>query len=153
MEQARAMMRVCDLMDRDVVFCYPDDSVNDVVRMMKANQFRPVVVVHESGEVWGLVSRLAVIRFHRENLDQIRAEDVMRPYKIEIDPQWPIERAIELMKRTRHEHLIIVDPHAGPRRPIGILSSFDIVRYMSGIETGHFEQILKMPSEWTTSNP
>jgi CBS domain-containing protein len=140
-------------MDRDVIFCYPNDSVKDVVRMMKANQFRPVVVVHESGEVWGIVTRLAVIRFYGEDLDQTRAEDVMRPYRIEVDPQWPIEKAIELMKRTKYEHLIIVDPHAGPRRPIGILCSFDIVHYMSGIETGHYEQILKMPREWSTSSP
>ncbi len=143
------MIRVYDLMDRDIIFCYPDDSVTDVVLMMKANQFRPVVVVHEAGEVWGLVSRLALIRFYGEDLDRIRAEEVMRPYRFEIDPQWPIETAIDLMQRTRFEHLIIVDPHAGPRRPIGILSSFDIVRYMSGIESGHFEQILKMPPEWT----
>ncbi len=136
-------------MDRDIIFCYPDDSVTDVVLMMKANQFRPVIVVHEAGEVWGLVSRLALIRFYGEDLDRIRAEEVMRPYRFEIDPQWPIETAIDLMQRTRFEHLIIVDPHAGPRRPIGILSSFDIVRYMSGIESGHFEQILKMPPEWT----
>jgi CBS domain-containing protein len=136
-------------MDRDIIFCYPDDSVKHVVLMMKANQFRPVVVVHEAGEVWGLVSRLALIRFYGEDLDRIRAEEVMRPYRFEIDPQWPIETAIDLMQRTRYEHLIIVDPHAGPRRPIGILSSFDIVRYMSGIESGHFEQILKMPPEWT----
>ena len=146
-------MRVCDLMDRDLIFCYPDDSVKEVVRMMKANQFRPVVVVHESGEVWGLVTRLAVIRFYGEDLERIRAEDVMRPYRIEVDPQWPIELAIDLMKRTKYEHLIIVDPHAGPRRPIGILTSFDIVRYMSGIETGHYEQMLKMPSEWSFPNP
>ncbi len=146
-------MRVCDLMDRDVIFCRPNDSVKDVVRMMKANQFRPVVVAHESGEVWGLVSRLAVIRFHGEDLEKIRAEDVMRAYKIEVDPQWPVEKAISLMKRTRHEHLILVDPHAGPKRPIGILSSFEIVRYMSGIETGHFEQVLKMPPEWSNSDP
>ncbi len=143
------MIRVYDLMDRDIIFCYPDDSVKDVVLMMKANQFRPVVVVHEAGEVWGLVSRLALIRFYGEDLDRIRAEEVMRPYRFEIDPQWPIETAIDLMQRTRFEHLIIVDRHAGPRRPIGILSSFDIVRYMSGIESGHFEQILKMPPEWT----
>jgi CBS domain-containing protein len=147
------MMRVCDLMDRDIIFCYPEDSVKDVVRMMKANQFRPVVVVHESGEVWGLVSRLAVIRFYGEDLEQIRAEDVMRPYRIEVDPQWPIEKAIDLMKRTKYEHLMIIDPHAGPRRPIGILSSFDIVHYMSGIETGQYEQILKMPQEWCSSSP
>jgi CBS domain-containing protein len=147
------MVRVCDIMDRDIILCYPQDSVKEVVRMMKANHFRPVVVAHESGEVWGLVSRLAVIRFYGEDLERTRAEDVMRPYRIEVDPQWPIEAAAELMKRTRYEHLIIVDPHAGPRRPIGILSSFDIVRYMSGIETGHYEQILKMPSEWSISSP
>ena len=147
------MVRVCDIMDRDIILCYPQDSVKEVVRMMKANHFRPVVVAHESGEVWGLVSRLAVIRFYGEDLERTRAEDVMRPYRIEVDPQWPIETAAQLMKRTRYEHLIIVDPHAGPRRPIGILSSFDIVRYMSGIETGHYEQILKMPQEWSIPSP
>jgi len=147
------MVRVCDIMDRDIILCYPQDSVKEVVRMMKANHFHPVVVAHESGEVWGLVSRLAVIRFYGEDLERTRAEDVMRPYRIEVDPQWPIEAAAQLMKRTRYEHLIIVDPHAGPRRPIGILSSFDIVRYMSGIETGHYEQILKMPQEWSIPSP
>jgi CBS domain-containing protein len=147
------MVRVYDIMDRDIILCTPDDSVKDVVRMMKANQFRPVVVAHESGEVWGLVSRLAVIRFYGEDLERTHAEDVMRPYRLEVDPQWPIEKAIDLMKRTRYEHLIIIDPHAGPRRPIGILSSFDIVRYMSGIETGHYEQILKMPQEWSIPSP
>jgi CBS domain-containing protein len=147
------MMRVCDLMDFNIVICHPDDSVKDVVRMMKANQFRPVIVAHETGEVWGLVSRLALIRFYGEDLEQIRAEDVMRPYRFDIDPQWPIETVIKTMQRTRFEHLIIVDPHAGPRRPIGILTSFDIVHYMSGIETGHFEQMLKMPPEWSSSSP
>lgn len=147
------MMQVCDLMDREVIFCHPDDSVKDVIRIMKANQFSPVVVADETGEVWGLVSRLAVIRFYREDLQQIRAEDVMRPYRVEVDPQWPIEKAIDLMKRTKFEHLIIIDPHAGPRRPIGILSSFSVVWYMSRIETGHYEQILKMPHDWCIPSP
>ena len=71
----------------------------------------------------------------------------MRPYKFEVDPQMPIENAIEIMKRTRFEHLIIVDPHAGPKRPIGVLASFNIVWFMSKIERGHYEHILKMPRE------
>lgn len=69
-----------------MLFCYPEDSIRDVVRTMKANQFKPVVVVHESGEVWGLVSRLAIIRFYGEDPGKIRAEDVMRPYRIEVRP-------------------------------------------------------------------
>ncbi|MGA2404176.1 MAG: CBS domain-containing protein [Syntrophobacteraceae bacterium] len=146
-------MRVCDLMDRKVIVCRLDDSIDDVVRIMKANQFCPIAVVDQTGEVWGLVSRLAVIRFYGEDLKRMCAEDVMRPYKFEVNPQWPIERAVGLMKRTGFEHLIVIDPHAGPKRPIGILASFDIVMYMAGIETGHYEHVLKMPSGWCPPGP
>jgi len=140
-------MRVCDLMDREVITCNLDDNLKDILTMMKENRFRTVVVQDETGEVWGLISRLAVVRFYGENLEQIKAEQVMRPYKFDVDAQMPIEKAIEIMKRTKFEHLIIVDPHAGPKRPIGVLASFNIVWFMSKIERGHYEQILKMPRE------
>jgi signal-transduction protein with cAMP-binding, CBS, and nucleotidyltransferase domain len=48
------------------------------------------------------------------------------------------------MRRRKIEHLIIVDPHAGPKRPIGILTTFDIIRHMSDIKTGQYEQTLRM---------
>ena len=140
-------MRVCDLMDREVITCNPDDSLKHVLTMMKGNRFRTVVVEDETGEVWGLISRLAIVRFYGQDLEKIRAEQAMRVYKFEVDPQMPIEQAIDLMKRTKFEHLIVVDPHAGPKRPIGVLASFNIVWYMSKIERGHYEQILKMPRE------
>jgi len=140
-------MRVCDLMDREVITCHPDDSLKSILKMMKENRFRTVVVQDETGEVWGLISRLAIVRFYGQDLEQIKAEQAMRTYKFEVDPQMPIEKAIEIMKRTRYEHLIVVDPHAGPKRPIGVLASFNIVWYMSKIERGRYEQILKMPRE------
>jgi CBS domain-containing protein len=139
--------RVCDLMDREVITCNVDDNLKHVLNLMKMNRFRTVVVQDETGEVWGLISRLAMIRFYGEDLEQIRAEQAMRTYKFDVDPQMPIEKAIEIMKHTKFEHLIIVDPHAGPKRPIGVLASFNIVWYMSMIERGHYEQILKMPRE------
>jgi CBS domain-containing protein len=134
-------------MDREVITCHPDDNLKHVLTIMKGNRFRTVVVQDETGEVWGLISRLAVVRFYGEDLEQIRAEQAMRTYKFEVDPQMPIEKAIEIMKRTKYEHLIVVDPHAGPKRPIGVLASFNIVWYMSKIERGRYEQILKMPKE------
>jgi CBS domain-containing protein len=143
----RGVIRICDLMHRGVVTCSPDDNLEHVARIMKANQFRSVVVAHESGEVWGLISMMDLIRHYGQDLTKIRAEDVMRPYRIDVDPQWPIEKAIGLMKQRKIEHLIIIDPHAGPQRPIGILTSFDIVLHMSAIETGRFEQMLKMHAE------
>lgn len=138
------MLRVCDLMHKGVNCCYPEETVKGVAKMIQANQFRSVVVVHQSGEVWGLISILDLVRHHGKDLEQLSAEDIMRPYTIDVDPQWPVERAIEIMRKRKIEHLIIVDPHAGPKRPIGILTSFDIIRHMSQIETGTYEQMLRV---------
>ncbi len=139
-------MKICDLMHKGVIFCYPDDSAKDIARMMKENQIRSVVVMDETGEVWGLVSIMELLPLYNRNLDEIRAEDIMRLYQIEVDPQWSIEKAIEIMQKRKIEHLIIIDPHAGPKRPVGILTSFDIVQYMSGLKLGTYEQQLKISS-------
>jgi CBS domain-containing protein len=138
------MLRVCDLMHKGVSCCYPEETVKSVAKMIQANQFRSVVVVHQSGEVWGLISILDLVRHHGEDLERLSAEDIMRPYTIDVDPQWPVERAIEIMRKRKIEHLIIIDPHAGPKRPVGILTSFDIIRHMSQIETGTYEQMLRV---------
>jgi len=137
--------RVCDIMHKGVVSCDPSDSLKKVASMMQDNQFRSVVVADPSGDTWGLISVMELMKYLEEDLEKVAAEDAMQPYKIEVDPQWPVERAIEIMKRRKIEHLIIIDPHVGPKRAIGILTSFDIIRYMSEIETGKFEHILRFP--------
>ena len=140
-------MKICDLMHKGVIFCYPEDTVKEVARIMDDNRIRSVVVVDQTGEVWGVISIMELMPLYGKELESIKAEDVMRPYKIEIDPQAPVEHAIKLMKQRKFEHLVIIDPHAGPKRPIGILTSFDIVQYMSGLALGQFELLLKMNTE------
>jgi predicted transcriptional regulator len=138
------MLRVYDLMHKGVNCCYPEETVKSVAKTIQASQFRSVVVVHQSGEVWGLISILDLVRHWGEDLEKLSAEDIMRPYKIDVDPQWPVERAIEIMRKRKIEHLIIIDPHAGPKRPIAILTTFDIIRHMSQIELGNYEQMLRV---------
>jgi len=140
------MARVCDLMHRGVIYCYPEDNAKEVAKIMATNQIRAVVVMDESGEVWGLISIMELVGLYGKELEKTKAEEIMRPYKIEVDPQWSIEGAIALMKRKKIDQLIIIDPHAGPKRPVGILTSFDIVQYMSGLKIGHYETQLKMKS-------
>lgn len=139
------IVRVCDLMHKGVIYCYPEDSAKEVAKIMDSHQIRSVVVMDERGEVWGLISIMEMIPLFGKDLEKIRAEEIMRPYKIVVDPQWPIQEAVELMKAKKIEHLIVVDPHAGPKRPVGILTTFDIVQYMSGLPQGHFGLQLKMP--------
>jgi len=140
------MTMVCDLMHRGVLYCYPDDSAKVVAEMMAANRLRSVAVVDESGEVWGSVSMLDLLKIYGKDLEGTTAEKIMRPYRIEVDPQWPVEKAIDLMKKRKIDHLLIIDPHAGPKRPVGILTSFDIVLYMSHVERGAYEQMLRIPT-------
>ncbi len=141
------MKKLRDLMHRGIIFCYPNDTAREVAKMMDSNQIRSVVVVDDNGEVWGLISVREMIPLYGKNLDRIKAEDIMKAYKIEVDPEWPIEKAIELMKEKRIGQLIIVDPHAGPKRPVGILTTFDVVQYMSGLAIGRHEQHLRMHEE------
>lgn len=137
-------MKICDLMHKGVIFCHPEDSVKEVVQTMDDNQIRAVALVDETGNVWGVISIMEILPLYGKDLESIKAEDIMRPYKIEIDPQAPVEHAIDLMKKRKFEHLIIIDPHAGPKRPVGILTTFDIVQYMSGLALGQFQLYLKM---------
>jgi len=141
------MMRVCDVMHKGVIFCYPEDNLKTVAAMLKENQLRSVVVMHESGEVWGLVSLFDIIKHYGQDLNAITADQAMQPYKIDVDPLWTIDKAVDLMKKRRIQHLIIVDPHAGPIRPVGILTSFDVVRYMANIRSGDFSQMLRLAGD------
>ena len=85
-------MRICDIMHKGVIFCYPEDNLKTVAAMLKENQLRSVIVIHESGEVWGLVSSFDVIKHYGRDLTAISAEQAMQPYKIDVDPQWPVEK-------------------------------------------------------------
>ena len=140
-------MRICDIMHKGVIFCYPEDNLKTVAAMLEENKLRSVIVIHESGEVWGLVSSFDVIKHYGRDLTAISAEQAMQPYKIDVDPQWPVEKAVDLMKKKRIQHLIIVDPHAGLIRPIGILTSFDVVKYMANISSGEYSQMLRLAGD------
>jgi len=141
------MKKISDLMQKGVIFCYPNDTAREIARMMDKNLVRSIVVVDDNGEVLGLISVMEVIPHYGKNLDRIQAEKIMRPYKIDVDPDWPIEKAIDLMKKWKIEQLIILDPNSPVKRPVGILTTFDIVQYMSGLAVGRLEQHLKMPEQ------
>jgi predicted transcriptional regulator len=131
-------------MHKGVISCYAEDSVKDVAQIMEDHELRSVVVVNERGEVWGIITYREMLLHYREDISQLKARDIMRQYRVEVDPLWPVERAVEIMKRIRYYHLIIVDPNVGTKWPIGMLTSYDVVQYMAQLEAGHFQQMLKL---------
>ncbi len=51
------------------------------------------------------------------------------------------------MEKEKFDYLLITEPYTESKRLIGILTSYDIVRYMSGIEPGYYEHLLKLHKE------
>ncbi len=138
------MMQIHELMHKGVITCSVEDTARNTARIMDSNRIRCVVVVDEMGDTVGVVSIMELIALYRKDMDAITAAQIMKPFRFEIDPGSPIEQAADLMKRKKIEHLVITDSYTGPRIPVGILTSFDIVQYMSGLITGHFARVLKL---------
>lgn len=138
------MIRICDIMHKGVIFCYEDDTVIEVARILDENNIRGVVVIDEAGNAVGHISNIDLLNYYYSKTRRLKAGEIMKKYKIEVDSTWPIDKAIEIMIKNKFEHLIIVDPHAGPKMPVAILTSYDIVKYMSGLNLGKHEYVLKM---------
>ncbi len=146
-------MQVHQLMHKGVISCSPNETVRDIARIMNSNRIRCVVVVDEMGDTLGVVSIMELIPFYGRDVENITAEKLMRPFRFEIDPGKSIEEAAELMKQKKIEHLVITDSYVGPRIPVGVLTTFDILQYMSGLTVGHFERILKLDSQKNRETP
>lgn len=136
-------MLIHELMHKGVISCSTTDTVKDVARILDSKRIRCVAVLDEMGDTVGVISIMELIPFHDREIGGVTAEEIMRPFLFEVDPQKPVEEAAELMRKKRIEHLIITDSYVGPRMPVGILTSYDIVQYMSGLATGSYEKILK----------
>jgi len=135
------------MMHKGVIHCSTEDSAGHAARLMDTNGIRCVAVVDEMGDTVGAVSIMELVSLYDRDLEAVRTEDIMRPFRFEIDPKTSVEEAAEFMVKRKIEHLLITDSYTGPRIPVGILTSFDIVQYMSGLAAGHFEQLLTMGKE------
>jgi len=130
------MEKINDYMHRSAITCKLTDSAFHVAKLMNDNQIRTVVVVDDTGNFWGVISVLDLMPLVDKKLEETSAEDIMKPFDFTADPQLPIERAVKLMDKHQIEYLVIKGEGAKRSHPIGILTSYDIVRVMARINTG-----------------
>ena len=136
------MTLVRDLMHRGVVTCNLQTSVREIAKIMDANWIRCVVVTDDQGEVWGVVSLISILKAWGKDLDKLTAEDILQPYTVTVSPDTPIENALNVLRKKRIEHLVIVSPRG--RRAVGILTTFDIVQHIAGVSTGVVQSGLEL---------
>ena len=119
-----------DIMAREVITINADRPVSEAIKSMVENDISGVVVVDYAGDVVGMISTIDVFKLFNEEGESNRefiAEDIMTPYTINIQPDTPAEDAARIMLENGI-HRLVVTMSPSRRKPLGIISSTDVLR-------------------------
>jgi CBS domain-containing protein len=119
---------VRDIMKRGIVEVSLDDKISDVIKKMAENDISSVVV-SDNQVFWGIITDTNILKHYHENLDALKAEDIMNSKIITISPEAPLEKAVEVMEENNIHHLYV---HSEcDDKIVGVISSKDIIKLMA----------------------
>lgn len=127
---------VADAMTSGVIRCRPDTTLRAVARMMAEHRVHAIYVFDygeeddETVALWGLVSDLDLVAAADTDLDRLTARNSAVSPLLTIASDDPLASAARSMAETGVSHLAVLDSRAG--RPIGVLSTLDVVRHLAG---------------------
>ena len=123
---------VLDVMTRGVISVHLDDLVRIVAQTLNQNRIHAVSVVTKDGAVVGVISEIDVIGAIDEDIDTLKAEDIMCSSCIRtITPQSPLIEAAKMMREIKCHRLLIMGEDAKDDVAVGVLSASDIVAEMA----------------------
>ena len=141
-------MQVRDVMTESLAFCPPDETLDDIARMMVACDCGAVPVVDpETQKAIGIVTdRDIVCRAVAAGRDpaRLRADDIMTVPITAVTPGDSIERCVDVMERAQVRRLPVVDEQG---RLCGIVAQADIARVAPLAETGRLVHDVSKPTE------
>jgi CBS domain-containing protein len=122
---------VSDIYHKGVIFCKPDAPLQEVIRVMADTEIHAIMVAEREGESpVGVVSHTdAVARYDHPDLGAIQARDVMTPDVIRISENATVLQASKRLVESHIHRLLVVSDDG---KPLGILSTTDIIREMRG---------------------
>ncbi len=122
--------QVRDVYHKGVILCKPDTLLQEVVRVMADTEVHAVIVAEREGESpTGVISHIDAIAHYGEDLTTIQAHSVMTPEVISISEDATVEEAAKKLLESQIHRLLVVSEDG---RPLGILSTTDIIREMRG---------------------
>jgi len=130
-------LTAADLMIRDVVVIPVETSMRTAAHVLAKNQISGAPVVNAEGHCVGVLS---IADFFRgtvnENLEMNPADQVgehVTTDLVAVDPTTPIRQLTKMMLDADIHRVIVVDDQ---RRPIGIVSSTDVLAAITSAENG-----------------
>jgi CBS domain-containing protein len=126
---------VQEWMHRGVITCRPETPVAEVAETMDRNDISALVVVDDSGDAHGVISRTDLVnaRFIQPYIRHwhgLNAEHLMTKPVISVAPDTSIIEAVQLLNEKRIHRLVVIETVGGHVRPVGILSVTDLARHV-----------------------
>lgn len=124
--KANLSKKIEDVMQKNIVTVKFNAPVASVAKLLKERKISGVVVVDNVGEALGIISSLDLFKTLRSSADGLTAEEVMTPFTIDISPESTLEEAA-LATLDNHIHRLVVIEAPHRRKPVGIITSTDII--------------------------
>ncbi len=121
---------VRDIYHKGVIFCKPDTPLQEMVRVMADTEIHAIMVAEREGEPpVGVISHTDAIAHYGEDLTAVYARDAMTGDVVSISEDATVAEAAKKLLES-HIHRLLVVGQGG--KPLGILSTTDIIREMRG---------------------
>ena len=120
---------VLNALQLGLIECSADADARTVARMMAEHNVHCVIVRGTGPDGWGIVSDLDLMAALRPEVSGETAGHLAATDSLVVDPADSLERAAQLMSEHQTTHAVVVDPVTS--RPIGILSTLDVARFLA----------------------
>ena len=126
---------VSEWMHRGVITCERDTPVAKIAATLDANDISALVVIDESGNAAGVISRTDLVnaRFiqpYMKHWRGLNAEHLMSKPVVSVLAETSVDEAVQLLSEKRIHRLVVVERSGGKSRPVGILSVTDLAKHV-----------------------
>lgn len=121
---------VAQVMHKGIIACRPDTPMNEVVRIISDTDVHAIVVMDEDNHPLGMVTHMDIIRLFDQDLAKYTAQDVMSHTIYDIEAHESAKSAADKMLANRVHRLLVVEVDGDRRRPVGIISTTDLIKEM-----------------------
>ncbi len=133
-----AQLRVIDVMHPGMISCPLETPLRTVARMMATYRVHAIVVhAHDDDELpggdhWGVVTDADLVRAGLSGeLDELTAQQLAATPALTVTTADALDWAMQLMVEHEVTHLIAIERHS--KRPVGVISTLDVARALSGV--------------------
>lgn len=133
---------VRDLMTIGVPTCKTTTLVADIARFLIDNNFEEMVVLGMEGEGVGVVGYEELVNaYHRENIRELTAEQVMREGVTELPSDIPLVVAAQMMKDKGVRVAYMNHNSAGIIYPAAMISYKHIIRHLAAKDESELKDL------------